>query len=99
MRHYFVTSRHVPSPSVLYSNQGATTDLTFVQVLSQMRSILRSGRYSQVPQLTSSQKMDVTQQFYIVPPKCQGTKRAVLIGINYTGQVRLSFLSFVVILR
>ena len=30
--------------------------------------------------------MDVSQKFYIVPPNCQGTKRAVLIGINYVNQ-------------
>ena len=72
----------------MYSNQAATTDLTFVQVLGKMRKILSGGRYSQIPQLTSSQKMNVTDQFYIVPPNCQGTKRAVLIGINYTGQVK-----------
>jgi len=71
---------------VLYSNQAAVTDLTFVKVLTKMRTVLQSGGFSQNPQLTSSQEMDVNQQFYIVPPKCQGTKRAVLIGINYTGQ-------------
>jgi len=71
---------------VLYSNQAAVTDLTFVKVLTKMRTVLQSGGFSQNPQLTSSQEMDVNQQFYIVPPRCQGTKRAVLIGINYTGQ-------------
>lgn len=30
--------------------------------------------------------MDVNQDFYLVPPDFQGTKRAVLIGINYFGQ-------------
>lgn len=50
-----------------------------------MRSVLRGG-YSQIPQLTSSQPIDMNDTFYMVPPKCVGTKRAVLIGINYVGQ-------------
>ena len=51
-----------------------------------MRDILRRGRYSQVPQLTSSQPLNVRQPFHVVPPDCTGTRRAVLIGINYVGQ-------------
>jgi metacaspase-1 len=31
--------------------------------------------------------MDIFHEdFYLVPPECTGTKRAVLIGINYFGQ-------------
>lgn len=31
--------------------------------------------------------MNVTKQaFFLAPPDCTGTKRAVLIGINYVGQ-------------
>lgn len=70
---------------VLYSGKN-DSDLTFVQVLGRMRRILRKGRYSQTPQLTSSQQIDISNKFYIVPPNCTGTKRAVLIGINYVGQ-------------
>ena len=51
-----------------------------------MRKILRNGKYTQIPQLTSAKQMDVSQKFYLVPPDCKGTKRAVLIGINYVGQ-------------
>lgn len=69
---------------VLYAN--GLSGLTFVQVLSKMRTILKKGSYSQIPQLTSSQKLDMSQAFFIVPPNCTGTKRAVMIGINYTGQ-------------
>lgn len=30
--------------------------------------------------------MDMTQTFHIVPEGSTGTRRAVMIGINYTGQ-------------
>lgn len=95
-----VTSFSLPNPNgraggactsallkVLYSDDNSSaSDLTFVQVLGKMRKVLRKGRYSQIPQLTSAHQMDVSQKFYIVPPKCTGQKRAVLIGINYEGQ-------------
>lgn len=71
---------------VLYTQDNSKANLTFVQVLKGMRQVLRSGNYSQIPQLTSSRPLDMGQRFYIVPPYHQGTKRAVLIGINYTGQ-------------
>jgi hypothetical protein len=69
---------------VLYSNDADR--LTFVQVLGRMRKVLSRGAYSQIPQLTSSQPIDLNQDFYLVPPNCTGTRRAVLIGINYEGQ-------------
>jgi metacaspase-1 len=53
-----------------------------------MRRILSSGKYTQIPQLSSSHPMDLDQPFYIVPPDCTGTKRAVLIGINYQGHTQ-----------
>lgn len=42
--------------------------------------------YDQIPQLTSSRLIDVKKTMYIVPPGATGQKRAILIGINYTGQ-------------
>ncbi|KAG7339571.1 caspase domain containing protein [Nitzschia inconspicua] len=68
---------------VLHSSN---TTMTFVQVLQKMRRVLSKGKYTQVPQLTSSHPVDLDQDFYIVPPDCTGTRRAVLIGINYEGQ-------------
>jgi len=68
---------------VLYKNQ---KNLSFVDVLTKMRTVLRGRKYTQVPQLSASRKMDVQQPFEIVPGDCTGTKRAVLIGINYVGQ-------------
>jgi hypothetical protein len=42
--------------------------------------------YDQVPELTSSRLIDVNKTMYIVPPGATGSRRAILIGINYTGQ-------------
>jgi hypothetical protein len=51
-----------------------------------MRQNLKSQRYEQIPQLTSSRKIDVHQAVSFINPQGNGTKRAVLIGINYVGQ-------------
>ena len=83
-RSYFVI--HFDSERIVLYGQSSNSSLTFVQVLKKMRTILKSGKYSQIPQLTSSRKMDVTQKFDLIPPACTGTKRAILIGINYVGQ-------------
>lgn len=62
-------------------------DMSFTQVLTNMRNILSSGSYSQIPQLSSSRQMDVNEQFQIVKKaNGGGTRRALLIGINYVGQ-------------
>jgi len=42
--------------------------------------------FSQVPQLTSSRMIDVNKTMHVVPPGSTGRRRAILIGINYTGQ-------------
>lgn len=42
--------------------------------------------FDQVPQLTSSRMIDVNKPFQLVNESGYGTKRAVLIGINYVGQ-------------
>jgi metacaspase-1 len=72
---------------VLYKDQQQSgQDLTWVQLLRSMRAALQRMGFDQVPQLTSSRMIDVHKTMYIVPPNCTGTKRAILIGINYTGQ-------------
>lgn len=70
---------------ILYADHKAQTDLTFQEVLMRMRGILSSGKFTQIPQLTSSRPLDVKHPFEIVPDGCIGTRRAVLIGINYVG--------------
>jgi metacaspase-1 len=72
---------------VLYKDhQDTSADLTFQQVLIKMRNVLGKGSYQQIPQLTSSRPLDIHHKFDIVPEQCTGTRRAVMIGINYTGQ-------------
>ena len=56
---------------------------TFVQVLNEMRCVLRKKGYSQIPQLTSNVPMNVTKTNFYLVPKNSGNRYAVLIGINY----------------
>ena len=70
---------------VLYADQQKPdADLSFQEVLAGVRSSL-DGDYTQIPQLSSSRPLDVESPFEIVPPDATGTKRALLIGINYVG--------------
>ena len=72
---------------VLYNEHHKNDEnLSFVDVLTKMRQALSSGKYTQIPQLTSSRKMDVHEKFDIVPDNFHGRRRAVMIGINYIGQ-------------
>lgn len=66
---------------VLYKDHKDTSaDLSFQQTLLAMREILKQGRYTQIPQLSSSRPMDIHTPFDVVPEKCTGTRRAVMIG-------------------
>lgn len=60
-------------------------DLSFVEVLVKMREQLEEKGYSQIPQLTSSTIIDVNRPFDLVPDDSTGTRRALMIGINYVG--------------
>lgn len=72
---------------VLYADHKAPDgDLSFQEVLLSMRDILKESRYTQIPQLSSSRPLDVHSPFEIVPAGSTGTRRAVIIGINYVGQ-------------
>ncbi len=51
-----------------------------------MRDMLGSKNFTQIPQLSSSRELNVDTKFDITPDGFSGTKRAVLIGINYVGQ-------------
>ncbi|CAB9516074.1 Metacaspase-1 [Seminavis robusta] len=71
---------------VLYADHTDTSeDLTFEEVILKIRDNL-SENFSQIPQLSSSRNMNVNEKFHIVPDEFEGTKRAVMIGINYVGQ-------------
>ena len=77
---------------VLYSNHKSNRkDCSWIDVLCQMRDVLDSKRFEQIPQLTSSRIIDLNTPFAITPTdgsfkKKKNTQRALLIGINYTGQ-------------
>eukprot|EP00565_Helicotheca_tamesis_P000091 CAMPEP_0185735454 /NCGR_PEP_ID=MMETSP1171-20130828/25339_1 /TAXON_ID=374046 /ORGANISM="Helicotheca tamensis, Strain CCMP826" /LENGTH=329 /DNA_ID=CAMNT_0028405775 /DNA_START=34 /DNA_END=1023 /DNA_ORIENTATION=+ len=71
--------------NVLYADhQAPAENLSWVDTLRQMRTILKGKGFEQVPQLTSSRMIDVNETMEIV--KGDGAKRALLIGINYVGQ-------------
>lgn len=66
-------------------DSGSIVNLSWVDLLRSMRTNLLKKRFDQVPQLTSSRMIDVNKPFELVNPG-NGTKRAVLVGINYRGQ-------------
>ena len=71
---------------VLYQDEKVPEDtLSFTQVLEQMRGHLKAKGFSQIPQLTSANPIDVDTDFDLVPKTATGTHRAVMIGINYIG--------------
>jgi len=62
-------------------------ELSFQDTLLRMREVLSEGSYTQIPQLSSSRPLDIHTKFDLVPDDgFSGTKRALLIGINYVGQ-------------
>lgn len=77
---------------VLYqSHERGRDDISWVDVLRKMRDVLEGRGFDQIPQLTSSRLIDVHDPFAITPKDGSfrhksNTQRALLIGINYTGQ-------------
>ena len=72
--------------SVLNQLQGAP--ISWIELLRQMRGVLRSKGFEQVPQLSTSRMIDVNVPFEIVPARSkqvEAARRALLIGINYNG--------------
>jgi len=65
---------------------GTLGTISWVEILRSMRVNLLNKGFDQVPQLTSSRMIDVNKPFQLVNESSYGTKRAVLIGINYVGQ-------------
>jgi len=58
---------------------------SYVDILKEMRQILKTKRFTQLPQLSASRRIDLRQSFQ---PKQsnEGRTKALLIGINYVGQ-------------
>ena len=73
--------------SALLSVVAEANDLTFQQVLLAIRDKLQQHNFVQIPQLSSSRPTNLNEKFTIVPENFSGKRRAVLIGINYTGLV------------
>jgi hypothetical protein len=72
--------------NVLYGDHHDTgKDLTFKQVLLEVRDKLKETDFEQIPQLSSSRPTNLNETFSLVPEDFSGTKRAVMIGINYVG--------------
>ena len=73
--------------NILYgtADEAGPVTKSFTGVLERMRDQLRANGYSQIPQLTSLNPIDVTSDFHLVPTEATGTRRAVMIGINYIG--------------
>ena len=76
---------------VLYADEKKPEEeeLTFTEVLERVRRILQHCGYQQIPQLSSNHCIQVTQPFHLVPTSHhgggRGTRRALMIGINYVG--------------
>jgi len=60
-------------------------DMSFQNLLLTMRDVLSDGGYTQIPQLSSSRNLDIKTPFNLVPDNFSGTRRAIMIGINYVG--------------
>mmetsp|Transcript_21402 Transcript_21402/g.27668 ORF Transcript_21402/g.27668 Transcript_21402/m.27668 type:complete len:326 (+) Transcript_21402:242-1219(+) len=73
---------------ILYADHKAPDeDLSFQDVLLKMRGVLSNKNFEQIPQLSSSRPLDIHAPFTIVPAEnAGGTRRAVVIAINYGGQ-------------
>lgn len=98
---YNVSSFQLPDPAgkaggactstllnILYADeQVPEDDLSFTEVLEAMRAQLQEKDFSQIPQLSSMNPIDVNTKFDLVPDTATGTKRAVMIGINYVGKL------------
>eukprot|EP00746_Dinoflagellata_sp_MGD_P081325 gnl/MRDRNA2_/MRDRNA2_32358_c0_seq1.p1 gnl/MRDRNA2_/MRDRNA2_32358_c0~~gnl/MRDRNA2_/MRDRNA2_32358_c0_seq1.p1 ORF type:complete len:362 (+),score=62.52 gnl/MRDRNA2_/MRDRNA2_32358_c0_seq1:85-1170(+) len=59
--------------------------LSWIDLLSSMRTILAQQGYDQIPQLSTSRPTNLRSRFDIKSPHFHGRRRALLVGINYVG--------------
>ena len=78
--------QNVPRVVAPSKASSSTTPLTCQQLLKSMYTTSKTKGYTPVPQMTASRPLDAKRPFYIVPPGSTGRRRALIIGINYTGQ-------------
>jgi hypothetical protein len=66
--------------NVTYNDHEDTgKDLSFQETLEQVRDILKSKGFAQIPQLSSSRPLDIHTTFDLVPDNFSGTRRAVMM--------------------
>ena len=73
---------------ILSHTETEAATISILDLLKRLRKNiveLADGRFTQSPAFSSSKKVDMDKPFLIVPPDCIGTKRAVVVGINYVG--------------
>ena len=64
---------------ILYKDETVPEDkMSFTEVLDQMRVDLKKQGFTQIPQLTSSNPIDVNTDFDLVPPTATGTRRVCI---------------------
>mmetsp|Transcript_2674 Transcript_2674/g.5757 ORF Transcript_2674/g.5757 Transcript_2674/m.5757 type:complete len:409 (-) Transcript_2674:175-1401(-) len=72
--------------SILYADEKVLEeDLSFKEIIWKMRKTLIKDPYRQIPQMSSMNPIDVNTKFDLFPDTATGTKRAVMIGVNYVG--------------
>jgi hypothetical protein len=73
--------------SILYADEKVPEeDLSFKEIIWKMRKTLIKAPYRQIPQMSSMNPIDVNIKFELFPDTATGTKRAVMIGVNYVGK-------------
>lgn len=66
--------------NILYKDEHVPEDdLSFTEVLEKMREMLAAKGFTQIPQLTSANPIDVNTDFDLVPKTATGTRRAVMV--------------------
>lgn len=73
--------------TIIYSSHSYILFLTLYLDETNCRVQLREKDFTQIPQLSSMNPIDVNTKFDLVPDTATGTKRAVMIGINYVGKL------------
>jgi hypothetical protein len=57
---------------------------SWAETLELMQEKIDELGLEQIPQLSTSRQIDMNEEICITPPDCEGVKRAMLIGLNYT---------------
>lgn len=71
---------------ILYRHAKQPTNLTFQDLLLELRDSLAKTGMSQIPQLTSSRPLELQKTPFSLVGNGSGRRRALLVGINYKGQ-------------